>query len=88
MAARPVFSRTFLSKAWFRRVVRVEEERPLEVVRIRLEEVHELVKLNQLCGHGFCRIDLLFVEDEILMPFQLVTIGYLALGNLVSLFAK
>src|SRR5271157_813559 len=48
----------------FIRVVRNEEPGSLEVVRIRLKEVHELVKLDQLCRHGFCRIDLLLVEDE------------------------
>ena len=57
-------------------------------MRIRLEEVREPVKLNQLCRHGFCRIDLLLIEDEIIVPFQLVTVGYLALGDLVSLFAE
>ena len=37
------------------RVVRNEEPGSLEVVRISLEEVHELVKLNQFAGQGFCR---------------------------------
>jgi hypothetical protein len=31
---------------------------------------------------------LLLVKDDITFPFQLVTVGYLALGNLVSLLAE
>jgi hypothetical protein len=57
-------------------------------VRIYLKEVQELVKLNQLSGDGFCRIDFFLVEDDILVSFQLVTVCYLALGNLGPLFAE
>jgi hypothetical protein len=57
-------------------------------VRIYPEEVYELVKLVQLVGQRFSRIDLFLVENEIILPFQLVTEGYLALGNLIALFAE
>ena len=40
------------SSAGFLRVVWDEKERPLEVVRVHLEEFDELVKLNQLAGLG------------------------------------
>jgi hypothetical protein len=40
------------------------------------------VKLNQLCRHGFCRIDLFLVEDEIIVPLQLVTVDNLDLETL------
>ena len=36
----------------FIRVVRNEEPGPLEIMRISLEEVHELVKLDQFAGLG------------------------------------
>ena len=36
----------------FRLIVRYEEECPLEVVRVHLEEFDELVKLDQLAGLG------------------------------------
>ena len=74
------------------RAIRSDRANPLRGTSSRSSEdprrVHELVKLNQLCRHGFCRIDLLLIEDEIIMPFHLVAVGYLALGDLVSLFAE
>src|SRR5271157_2222363 len=72
----------------FCRVVRYQEKCPLEVVRVNLEEFDELVKLNQLARYWFCRTYLFFVEDEKIMSFHLVTVSYLALGILVSLFAE
>ena len=51
----------------FRRIVRYKEECPLEVVRVHLEEFDELVKLDQLVGHWFCRFTSFFVKDEIIM---------------------
>ena len=41
-------------------------------------------KLNQLAGNRFCRIYLHLVQDNVILPFQLITEGNLALGNFVS----
>ena len=52
------------------RAVCDQEPGPSEVAWIRLEEVRKLIKLDQFGRHGFCRIYLFLIEDEIIMPFQ------------------
>lgn len=70
------------------RMYRSIEERPLEVVWIYLEEFDKLIKLDQLAGNGFYRSNIFLIEDQIIVLFQLVTVGNIALGNLVTLLAE
>ena len=53
------------------RVVRDQEPCPLKIMRIRLEEVHELVKLNQLCRYGFAESISLLSKTRYSCPFSL-----------------
>ena len=45
------------------RAVCDQEPGPFEVVRIRLEEVRKLIKLDQLARNWFCRSNLFLVKD-------------------------
>ena len=40
-------------------------------MRVNLEEFDDLIKPDQLAGHGVCRIFLFFVEDQVIVPFNL-----------------